>query len=700
MEQSQQHIIYRAFQTQNKDQTVDIASYFSHLKNKFLLFPVTQTNKFYIVLVLIALTYIFSKRTKIQELFTMLLNPVTSQLNNNFGNKYSYRSDPKFRRMFKLAMKSGGFPGGLENEGNTCFMNSVIQCLSSSEEFIEFLSSYAAPNEELNEDAVDEGKPRRRLQFLRSFKSSSSLSSTSSNSDNLKNVAFSNALLNLINSLNSKNGNNSPTFRTKDLLKVMKDSPNKHLFLGYNQEDAQEFYQNVMKQVEKEFTALESSYADESSKNDEKSHTDDKCKYVELKDGDVTGLNNLGHLGNVYVPVSQIDPADDENKDKYLPYKLVTPVDGLQCDRIGCVNCGEMGGIRYSVTSGLGLNLPINGANRNRFTLAELIDEFSSPDIIDGVECNRCSLTEMSKQLVEKLASLRENETGLKGSASLISLIESRINEIEKALAQKCIPDDVYKKLHTKNMVIKSRKVKQSYLSRPPSLLCVHINRSVFDPNTYMVRKNNAKIDFPMNLDMSNFVASTDDINLDARLQFRKQDEEEKPIDRGDLLNYKLKSVISHYGTHNYGHYIAFKKLRGQWWYISDETVRLSNEDEVLNCQGTFMLFYELNESYVPTFTEDDLSDEDDQTRDEEDEEEENARGSESSVSDSSDLSDAESEQTLNEEGGVFAVGDNEYGGNKKKKKKKEKKKKKKIMMMMMKQQYRRLQLMNHKITW
>jgi len=178
-----------------------------------------------------------------------------------------------------------------------------------------------------------------------------------------------------------------------------------------------------------------------------------------------------------------------------------------------------------------------------------------------------------------------------------------------------------------------------------------------------MVRKNNAKIDFPMNLDMSNFVASTDDINLDARLQFRKQDEEEKPIDRGDLLNYKLKSVISHYGTHNYGHYIAFKKLRGQWWYISDETVRLSNEDEVLNCQGTFMLFYELNESYVPTFTEDDLSDEDDQTRDEEDEEEENARGSESSVSDSSDLSDAESEQTLNEEGGVFAVGDNEYGG-------------------------------------
>ena len=58
-------------------------------------------------------------------------------------------------------------------------------------------------------------------------------------------------------------------------------------------------------------------------------------------------------------------------------------------------------------------------------------------------------------------------------------------------------------------------------------------------------------------------------------------------------LTYALRSVIVHYGTHNYGHYIAFRKYRGYWWRISDETVYIVNEEEVLSTPGVFMLFYE-----------------------------------------------------------------------------------------------------------
>lgn len=58
-------------------------------------------------------------------------------------------------------------------------------------------------------------------------------------------------------------------------------------------------------------------------------------------------------------------------------------------------------------------------------------------------------------------------------------------------------------------------------------------------------------------------------------------------------MTYALRSVIVHYGTHNYGHYIAFRKFRGLWWRISDETVYVVDEAEVLSTPGIFMLFYE-----------------------------------------------------------------------------------------------------------
>lgn len=588
------------------------------------------------------------------------LNNVLYQSHN--PDRSQYNTDPEYKKQYKRALIRGGFPAGLQNDGNTCFMNSVLQSLASSNEFMQFLESYTPTDEEVSHEVSNGGLN----EYIKSKLTKSS--------DSLLTPPFSKSLHNLLSELNEKHGEKIPTYKTSGLLKVMTDGPNKHLFMGYNQEDAQEFYQSVMKQVEKEYIdimkhkSIEITNDDKSEGESKERKLTDKEKeelrkqlYVPYSEDLIMGIDQLGHLGDVFVPVEQFDPADKSNSDKYLPFKLVTPVDGLQCDRIGCVNCGEMGGIRYSVSSGLGLNLPLNSADRSRFTLQELIDEWTKKESIDGVECNRCGILLMKTKILEKIEELKLKD---QVNEKFLVMLNNRIDEIDSALTNKSISDEVYKKLHSENNLTKSEKVKQSFLARPPPLLSIHINRSVFDPVTYMVKKNSAKIDFPMELDLSDFTATSDDINMDGRLEFRKQDESGETI-KHDKLKYKLKSVVSHFGTHNYGHYIAFRKIRGSWWRISDEIVRLSTESEVLGSQGTFMLFYEMTNAKDDIYSDEEVEEEEEEINppDPEYEEESSESNNHSEESESSE-SEIHSEIELDEQEGNNPGSEIEDNGN------------------------------------
>ncbi|CCH42042.1 Ubiquitin carboxyl-terminal hydrolase [Wickerhamomyces ciferrii] len=546
----------------------------------------------------------------------------------NFMNRRRFRFDKKNDPTYQKVQKKGGNIGGLINDGNTCFMNSVLQSLASSNSLMDYL---------------DEESKSKEVDFTIAFKK-------------------------LLDHLNSKHFSKNHDYKTNPMLKTMTKSPNKNFLLGYNQEDAQEFFQSLLSELESDYKKIHSS-----------SSTTNKTEPIyntELPSDAVHGIEQLGHLGPVYIPSSQIDPNLQDANLKSSQFNLITPVDGLSAERIGCLQCGEMGGIRYSVISGLSLNLPPD--NYSALKLTDLLKTWIEPEIIEGVDCNRCALNAVLDYQTNHLQILESKENK---SEKLIDLLKTRIGEIKNELQKPIIDDEIFKKLHTENMIKKCSKAKQILISRPPPLLAIHINRSVFDPMTYRVRKNNAKVVFPLKLDLDPFVAEPNDINTDARLPLSKKvvhdlqeenedvqdedddqaqdqhnqssssletpegsekqddDESEKQtqeslktkttelnsdgsdsdldseeeeertyptnstsipttIEKQDLsgpLVYALRSVIVHYGTHNYGHYIAYRKFRGVWWRTSDETIDIVDEDEVLSAPGVFMLFYELD---------------------------------------------------------------------------------------------------------
>lgn len=556
-------------------------------------------------------------------------NPLSS--GSSFASRFGQSKKSKEAR---FAAKNGGLLGGISNDGNTCFMNSVIQSLASSRELLKFIDSYYYSEVEVSTRG-NGGKPT----LIKTNQPHTELSFTS-------------ALKKIIDDVNGCYGSRGKEFSAKPLLNKMPNGPKQNFFSGYNQEDAQEFYQLVMRLVESEYKKVASSR--QSTPEPEDGNKEGKTKFVDIANvpNMISGCQNLGVLGQVYVPAGQVDPNLVDCSHKVVPIDLITPVDGISAERIGCVSCGEVGGIRYSLISGLSLNLPSQESYYSSFSLEGLMNEWITPEIIDDVNCNRCGLLQTKEFLVEKLSGANSDK--------IQQSFQGRIDKIDLELSKTHITDEVFESLSIKQMIRKTRKSKQILLSRPPPLLSLHINRSVFDPRTYQVVKNPTNVDFPAKFDLANYVAEPQDINMDARLHFRKQDERRIPVPEGDTaskeendteheekeiteiqlkspssslssnsesatedfkdelgntrtvssvtdvesvandprLLYNLKAVISHYGTHNYGHYICYRKLRGTWWRISDESVYIVTEDEVLRSQGTFMLFYEFDDGF------------------------------------------------------------------------------------------------------
>ncbi|KAF1989958.1 cysteine proteinase [Aulographum hederae CBS 113979] len=259
----------------------------------------------------------------------------------------------------------------------------------------------------------------------------------------------------------------------------------------------------------------------------------------------------------------------------------------------------------------------------DKYYLEDCLTQAANLEWIEDVACARCTLLSGEAQL-KKLISAPIHEKALEA-------VKKRLEQVESALTQDHLDDaTVIKKCGiTTNVWTKSTKTKQDVIGRPPKCLAIHVNRSTFNAHTFRTTKNGAHVFFPMDLDLGPWCLGTQSLEkgqepekiehweMDPRKSMLTALEDYDP-DVAHLVPYRLKSIVTHWGHHDGGHYVCFRRYKlapapvfeededkagrdkgkeketEEWWRISDDNVYSVPEGGVLGQSGqVVMLFYE-----------------------------------------------------------------------------------------------------------
>lgn len=482
-------------------------------------------------------------------------------------------------------------PAGLGNWDNSCFQNSILQGLASLKHLPRYLSGF-------NNSAQSPPKDQTTTAgSLRSF----------------------------IAELNDTS-NNGRTLYTPSILKNMST---------IQQQDAQEYFSKLMDQIDKDVEKAAKAACRQAGFETDLNR-DDTAASQHSDDSGYQSLPMLSKAGSELVT-------------------LRNPLEGLSAQRVACMSCGHSEGLSMIPFNCLTLNFEVGISH---YDLFELLDNLVRLEPIQGVECVKCTLLEYRKAL-QRLS-------------KTVPAAATRLQAVEEVLEDEEFDDKILKQLKIPDaQKVSSTKTKQVVIGRPPPSLVIHMNRSVFDPSTFRSYKNLAAVEFPKTLDLGPWCIGSAEGKSAAvatkphggEPQESASDEEKWVLDaRASMVAgdahpskisgpiYELRAVVTHYGRHENGHYVCYKRgntgihdddkaeedldqppnLVGddapdapeavdgvtegnvdqvkpledteepdgedpdsQWWRLSDETVYKVSEHDVLSQGGVFMLFYD-----------------------------------------------------------------------------------------------------------
>ena len=299
------------------------------------------------------------------------------------------------------------------------------------------------------------------------------------------------------------------------------------------------------------------------------------------------------------------------------------PLEGLLAQRVGCQKCGYVEGL--SLVPFNCLTVPL-GKERS-YDLRTCLDDFTALEPINGVDCAKCTLLQAESHMLQILETLRPpGDDGDQASISQTSValcesVEKRLSVVRRAVKDQEFSENALKKcqIGAKNRV-STTKSRQAIVARPPKALVIHINRSVFNEFTGVQSKNYANVRFPQRFSigpwcLGQLAENVETWNTDPSQSMLS----DLPADQGQSSEqrpcYELRAVITHYGRHENGHYVCYRRspqkpenpnsadsasnASSPWWRLSDENVTPVREESVLVQAGVFMLFYEQKEPTI-----------------------------------------------------------------------------------------------------
>ncbi|KAJ5620321.1 hypothetical protein N7510_004305 [Penicillium lagena] len=457
-----------------------------------------------------------------------------------------------------LGNSKDAFPPGLGNWDNSCYQNSIIQGLASLRSLSAFLGR--------NVDTLAEKGSFSTHQALRG----------------------------IIDRLNSASNDGRKLWIPPDLKSMS----------SWQQQDAQEYFSKVVDQIDIEIR---------------------KASRGQTRN---MGLKMVGREENVVRDTSLELEAVDEDA---LPTPTIekssfrNPLEGLLAQRVGCMKCGWTEGL--SLIPFNCLTVPLG--DKFEYDVRECLGQYMVLEPIEGVECAKCTLLRSQEQLRSLLSGIEEDQNSSLGSDSVqlneavktsaekrLAAVNEALEEndfAEKTLANKChIPS---------KSRVSATKSRQAVIARTPKCLVVHINRSLFDEMTGMLKKNYAAVKFPKTLDLSDWCLGAQVSDQESLEQWDMNPAESMLPQPGEAVQittspqYELRAIITHYGRHENGHYICYRKYptavfpaqppdevlqvegdkeKAEHWYrLSDEDVQMVSEAHVMSQGGAFMLFYE-----------------------------------------------------------------------------------------------------------
>ncbi|GAB7357956.1 hypothetical protein MBLNU230_g0123t1 [Neophaeotheca triangularis] len=463
------------------------------------------------------------------------------------------------RRASMLAPKkiTSDAPPGLGNWDNSCYQNSVLQGLAALDSLPQFLTR--------GSESLDDGTGRNLSELVAKLQNPE---------------------------------NNGRHIWTPAKLKNMS---------SWQQQDAQEYFSKVMDELDKEVAKSAAAEGEdaglEDAVNERRSEEDESDAIAE--EGEHTKKRN--------------------------------PLEGLLAQRVACTRCGFTEGL--SMIPFNCLTVPLGSAAS--YDVGDCLDEYTGLEEISDVECAKCTLLKTDSHLKKMLAQPQiapaENPETPSQPEKMSSLppelremVAKRLHAVESAIenddfADKTLSEacQISKKAH-----VSSTKTRQAVIGRAPRSLAIHVNRSVFDEMTGAQRKNYASVRYPAVLDLRPWMLGGGQ-QMNSRgeaLEAWRTDAKTSMLSAVDSsaqdhhFRYHLKAVVTHYGRHENGHYICYRKhvvhsplkedtrepepeddspdVPGQevaerWWRLSDEDVSPVSETDVLGQGGVFMLFYE-----------------------------------------------------------------------------------------------------------